>query len=73
VSRERRGRQAMAPIVVNEDCSWSGRGSEEGCKWKESNGWCAYTVDEDDASRRVRGRWIWMRGLDEIVSCDAPV
>ena len=73
VSRERRGRQAVAPIVVDENCSWSGSSSEAGCKGKESNGWCSCAVDEDGTSRRVRGRWVWVRGLDEIVSCIAPV
>lgn len=73
MSRERRGRQAVTPIVVDEDCSWSGSSSEAGCKGKHSNGWCTCAVDEDDASRRVRGRWVRMRGLDEIISCDAPV
>ena len=40
VSRERRGRQAVAPIVVDKDCSWSGSSSEAGGKGKESNGRC---------------------------------
>ena len=34
VSGERRGRQAMAPIVIDEDCSWSRSSSEAGCKGK---------------------------------------
>ena len=73
VSRERRGRKAVTPKVVDEDCIWAGSSSEAGCKGKESNSRCAYAVDEDDASRSARGRWVWMRGLNEIVSCDAPV
>ena len=73
MSSEWRGRKAVAPKVVDEDCSWNGSSSEAGCEGEESNGRRAYAVDEDDASRRVRGRWVWMRGPNEIISCDAPV
>lgn len=54
VSRERSGGQAVAPIVVNQDCGGGRGGSEAGCKRKESNSRCTCTMDENDVSRRFR-------------------
>ncbi len=63
----------MAPIVINEDGSGSGGSSQAGCKWKKSNGWRAGAVDEDDMTRGFRSRGIWVRWLDEVVGCSAPI